>query len=125
MAINGCMKMNDEEFLIPRKEVIKLSKTGWNEIRKMIYERDGGRCIICGSHWKLHFHHIVFRSSLGSDTLENLVCVCFRCHGIYCHGVKEKRWRESFKEYMGRKDITQWNKDHQEQAQAIYKRYKK
>ncbi len=82
--------------------------------------------MICGSHWGIHHHHITFRSSFrnpGSDTLENLVCVCWRCHDIYCHGTKEKRWRRILEEYIEK--MKPWNEAHRKQAEEIYKKYRR
>jgi len=113
----------DEGLKFPREERIRLSQSGWNKIRKLVYERDGYRCIICGSHSALHVHHVRFRSAYGSDTLDNLVCVCAKCHDIYCHGVKSKRWRNSFIDYLAGK--REWNEAHKEQALNIYTKHER
>ena len=41
-----------------------------------------GRCEVCGS-WgeETHWHHISFRSQGGTDEADNLIEVCWRCHG--------------------------------------------
>lgn len=44
-----------------------------------IYERQNGKCIICGNDIE-HYHHVRLRSDRGSDTQENLVGVCKECH---------------------------------------------
>lgn len=118
--------MMDEHFLIPRWNKIRLTKYGYAKICKLINERDGEKCVICGSHWGIHHHHITFRSSFrdpGNDTLENLVCVCWRCHDIYCHGTKEKRWQRILEEYIEK--MKPWNEAHRKQAEEIYKKYRR
>lgn len=104
----------------PKMKRIKLSKNGYKRICNLVDERDDESCVICGSRYGIHHHHIVFRSSLGSDTLENLVCVCWKCHDRYCHGVEEKKWRENLKEYI--RSVSDWNATHKKQAEEIYKR---
>lgn len=48
--------------------------------RKAVFERDGGRCIFCGSAHGLQAAHIVPRSRGGMGRKENLVTLCWRCH---------------------------------------------
>ena len=40
-----------------------------------------GQCIRCGSKRNLHCHHVIPRvEDMAIDSLENLVCICCRCH---------------------------------------------
>ncbi|MEZ4504712.1 MAG: HNH endonuclease [Thermomicrobiales bacterium] len=48
--------------------------------RRLVQERDGYRCTICGSREQLEVHHIVPRRLGGSNDPENLVTVCAACH---------------------------------------------
>jgi predicted HNH restriction endonuclease len=61
----------------------------WRGLRARLLERDGGLCRACGVRLDpdgglvpnaLHCHHLIHRSQLGSDTLENLVSLCAQCH---------------------------------------------
>ena len=116
---------------IRREQRIRLKPEGYRRIGKLVFERasrDGyPRCEWCGkSIGALQCHHIRFRSKYGSDTLENLILLCENCHEIYAHGAKEKKYRILFQDCrMNTGYIKQWNQDHQEQAEAIHKRYKK
>lgn len=56
---------------------------------KVVDERDGYRCRVCGSRGsptstsllnRLHHHHLVFRSRGRDDSPENLVCLCPKHH---------------------------------------------
>jgi 5-methylcytosine-specific restriction endonuclease McrA len=50
-----------------------------------------GRCQECGNlpDWRgLSKHHKLFRSKGGTDKLDNLIWVCFRCHSLL-HHIKE------------------------------------
>lgn len=62
---------------------------GWNSKRKKTLKRDNYTCQRCGytkddSHASvpLQAHHIVPRSEGGPDTLDNLITLCRRCHGV-------------------------------------------
>ncbi len=55
----------------------------WSRIRETVIERDGGKCIDCGSQLgpsDTHIHHVIPRSVGGSDTEANLVSLCAACH---------------------------------------------
>ena len=45
-----------------------------------VFERDGWQCQFCGARDNLQVHHQQFRSEGGSDTLDNLITLCHRCH---------------------------------------------
>lgn len=61
-----------------------------NDVRKMVYRRDGFQCIACGDSRGLQIHHVVHRSVGGSDFPENLVTLCMKCHAA-AHGM---RWAD-------------------------------
>lgn len=37
-------------------------------------------CMICGKTWRLHIHHIIYRSELGPTSFDNLIRLCEKCH---------------------------------------------
>jgi 5-methylcytosine-specific restriction endonuclease McrA len=59
----------------------------WNETKERIKKRDGNKCTQCGispDEWsrnKLVIHHKTQRRKGGTDTDENLITLCFVCHG--------------------------------------------
>lgn len=57
----------------------RLTPYKYSKLRREIYERDEGQCVICGSPGA-HIHHIVFRSQGGKDAADNLVTLCGSCH---------------------------------------------
>ncbi|MBA2684056.1 MAG: HNH endonuclease [Gemmatimonadaceae bacterium] len=51
-----------------------------SELRARIYERDGYRCLTCGSIERLSLDHIIPFSHGGQDTEENLRTLCTPCN---------------------------------------------
>ena len=60
--------------------------------RPKVLERDNYSCVLCGGHYGIEIHHIVFRSQLGKSTMDNLACLCLQCHSE-AHGVNAKAIR--------------------------------
>jgi 5-methylcytosine-specific restriction endonuclease McrA len=48
--------------------------------RRRVRERDGNRCVRCGSTRNFRVHHLLPVSRGGSNHEENLVTVCDDCH---------------------------------------------
>jgi group II intron reverse transcriptase/maturase len=48
--------------------------------KRQALERDGYRCVRCGSQEKVHVHHILALSDGGTHELANLETLCERCH---------------------------------------------
>lgn len=50
-------------------------------MKAYVLHRDGYQCQKCKTKkGKLHVHHVVFRSSGGTDSPENLIVLCSDCH---------------------------------------------
>ena len=60
----------------------ELYSKDWDDIRKIVYSRDGHRCVLCGKKGRLHAHHIVPVRVSHDNSLNNLVTVCEKCHKI-------------------------------------------
>jgi len=50
------------------------------ELRRAVFERDGGRCVECGGAFDLQYDHILPVARGGATTLENLQLLCADCN---------------------------------------------
>jgi len=50
------------------------------ELRRAVFERDGGRCTECGGNFDLQYDHILPVARGGATTLENLQLLCAECN---------------------------------------------
>jgi 5-methylcytosine-specific restriction endonuclease McrA len=66
--------------MLKKVKRIELGRQIYRRLMKRVLERDGWRCLKCGSLENLQVHHRVKRSQLGNDTLDNLVTLCAYCH---------------------------------------------
>lgn len=68
------------------------------EVKKRVYERDKGLCIICGV-CGLPEAHVIPRSALGLGIEENIVTLCRDCHRLYDR-TKRQEYGEIIRNYM-------------------------
>jgi hypothetical protein len=50
------------------------------ELRRAVFERDGGRCVECGGAFNIQYDHILPVAHGGATTLENLQILCAECN---------------------------------------------
>ena len=94
-----CWKMLKENDLLPKKHhkcKLNAPKNGYSKIRNSVLERDNYKCVECGSNKNLNVHHNIHRSDGGSNSEDNLVTLCGKCHmdkhkGEVVHSLMWKR----------------------------------
>ncbi len=50
------------------------------EVRRAVFDRDGGRCVECGSQFDLQYDHLIPVALGGATTAENLQLLCGQCN---------------------------------------------
>lgn len=105
---------------LKRHTPFRLSREGYRELCRLVDERDGGQCIICGRQEVQH-HHVIFRSKGGEDRISNLVCLCPVCHQVYAHGVDEKRWRSEFLKYLRSSPRKRFKRLNRRRLRSVYR----
>ena len=66
------------------KEFLKTEE--WKQISQMVKERDGHKCVICGSTENLNAHHIGYDGDRMDEN--DIVTLCNRCHECLHDGIK-------------------------------------
>jgi 5-methylcytosine-specific restriction endonuclease McrA len=49
-------------------------------VRLTVFERDGGRCVECGSAFEIQYDHVIPLALGGANTAENLQILCAPCN---------------------------------------------
>jgi len=52
----------------------------WKQFRASAHERDGGKCVKCGSTDRVQVHHHNYRFPFETCTLEDVETLCLECH---------------------------------------------
>ena len=50
------------------------------EVRRVVWQRDGGRCVDCGAGFDLQYDHVIPHAMGGADTEANLQLLCGDCN---------------------------------------------
>lgn len=87
------------------------------KVKDIVWNRDGGKCIICGSHYAWPNSHFIRRSQGGLGIEENIVTMCQRCHSMYDQG-SDRRAIESYTEKYLKSKYPDWSRD-----KLIYKKW--
>jgi 5-methylcytosine-specific restriction endonuclease McrA len=51
-----------------------------SDLRRLVFERDGGWCVECGSNFDLQYDHVLPVALGGATTVENLQLLCADCN---------------------------------------------
>ena len=85
------------------------------KVKKAVWARDGGRCIVClrpGNPWC----HYIPRSQGGLGIEENVVTLCDSCHMAFDQSPKRKSLREYIRRYL-RMKYPDWD-----ETKLVYKK---
>lgn len=69
-------------------------------VKKKVWERDGGRCILCGSPYAMPNAHYISRAHSGLGIEQNVVTLCQDCHFKYDNTTGRNVYREIIKGYL-------------------------
>lgn len=75
------LKLSDNQFVNDEKNNVKINHTRLipSEVKKEVWKRDAGKCVLCGSSDNLHFDHEVPFSKGGTSlTAKNVRLLCMR-----------------------------------------------
>lgn len=83
--------LNLERMFVDMKRDVELLEKGESlagcvrepiprEVRVLVWRRDQGRCVVCGSTQKLEFDHIIPLAKGGSNTERNIQLLCESCN---------------------------------------------
>lgn len=67
---------------------------------KRVYDRDHGRCVLCGRRGILQAAHYIPRSHGGLGREKNLIMLCADCHRRYDQTAEREQIRAELREYL-------------------------
>ncbi|QRF74590.1 hypothetical protein Thermo_00073 [Thermoplasmatales archaeon] len=87
------------------------------KVKNEVYDRDNGRCVVCGSYQNLEFHHLIGRhrellkhdllsdprykdTVIGTHEAKNIVLICQKCHYLHTFWLNPKWWKSSYMKEM-------------------------
>ena len=79
------------------------------KVKKKVYERDNGICVICRKNRGFPEVHYISRAQGGLGIEENIVTGCRKCHQDYDNGDKREETRKIIKEYLKSIYGDSWN----------------
>lgn len=80
------------------------------DVKEIVWQRDGERCIFCGTHEAMPNAHIVPRSKGGLGVANNIVTLCMKCHFEMDQTEKRGEMLERAKEYIRQFD-PEWTEE--------------
>lgn len=85
------------------------------KVKDAVYERDGGKCVICSYYPANPCCHILSRAHGGRGIETNIVSLCNKCHYILDNGTREQRdhYEEIIIAYMKIQYGDEWSKEGQ------------
>ena len=90
-----------------------------NKVKKIVYERDNGICVICKQRAGNPNMHFIRRSQGGLGIPENVVCGCMICHDEFDFDRNGKRrlHEEKIRQYL-KNEYENWKEE-----ELVYKKF--
>lgn len=85
-------------------------------VKTAVWERDKGRCILCGAYGE-PVAHFISRAQGGLGIEQNIVTLCHICHQAYDQSAKHKQYKSYIREYLERK-YPEWDEN-----KLVYHKY--
>lgn len=70
------------------------------KVKKEVWERDGHKCIFCGSAYAMPNVHVIPRSKGGLGIPQNIVTGCLNCHHLMDQSVHRKEYIDYANKYL-------------------------
>ena len=70
------------------------------KVKKKVYERDGGKCVVCKAKRGDPNMHFIGRAQGRLGIEENVVTGCFKCHHDYDNGFKREEIENIIRKYL-------------------------
>ena len=74
------LKINNDDSSFSGEEKSKRSRHISQSVKDKVWNRDGGKCVECGSNQNLEFDHIIPHSKGGANTYRNIQLLCEPCN---------------------------------------------
>lgn len=72
------------------------------KVKEAVWERDRGRCILCGSSRAMPNAHYISRAQGGLGIEQNIVTLCFDCHRRTDQSTERQELLSSIRRYLDR-----------------------
>jgi 5-methylcytosine-specific restriction endonuclease McrA len=69
-----------------------LESEQWKHLKQEAFERDGFKCVYCGTRSHLHGRFVRYRKDLTKCTVSQVETACWRCiHRLHVENIEERR----------------------------------
>lgn len=99
------MNRRTKALAIPRK------------VKDVVWARDGGCCILCGSPDAAPNAHYISRAHSGLGVEQNIVTLCADCHRRYDQSTERAEIKEDIREYL-MMQYSDWDEE-----KLVYQKY--
>ncbi len=87
-------------------------------VKDVVWKRDGGCCVLCGSPYAQPNAHYISRAQGGLGIERNIVTLCLACHRRYDQSADRAEIRLDLREYLESK-YSDWN-----ESELVYQKGK-